>query len=123
MPLTKFMPYHRWRIKFKLKGFSKIGTTLDQSFQEKQLLSKLDGDVFFGNSDETEQRGEMLGMLKKDGVKEMKQLVSEMKKMCKKESIFRKDKVEEIKNLIKSKQYNISGKRVVDKWFPEESAI
>ncbi len=46
--------------------------------------------------------------------REMKSLEEEYKK----NAIFRKERVAELKKRIQNNQYQISGQAVVDKWFP-----
>lgn len=123
MPPTKMLDYHNWRINIKNKSFSRILEGTEQSFY--QTLLKSGG--WMGDNKAAgllqAEKGGPINMVKRVNEKEFKKLVHELKKMCEKERFFRKDKVAKIKKLIKNKQYHVSGKQVVDKWFPDDSAF
>ncbi|MBN1596461.1 flagellar biosynthesis anti-sigma factor FlgM, partial [candidate division FCPU426 bacterium] len=50
-----------------------------------------------------------------------KKLIQHLIKMCKKANIFRKNRVEEIQQQIKSNTYKVTGEDVAKKWFHEDA--
>ncbi len=65
----------------------------------------------------------MLNSFKSRNNKEIHGLLILLSETYKKRVFFKRKKVETLKHLIKSNNYHVSGKDVVDKWFSEESAF
>ncbi len=123
MPPTKMIDYHRWRKEIENKHFSDVTKNFDFNLKHVILDS---GKCFGDNPTITQQlgkRGETSGMIKHHDEKAFKKLIGDLKKSCEKERFFRQDKVDEIKRLIQDNQYHVSGKMVVDKWFPDDPAM
>ncbi len=123
MPSTKMIDYHRWRKEIENKHFSDVTEHLDYGLKHRIL----NAEKCFGDNPTITQllgkRGEISGMIKHHDEKALKKLVADLKKTYEKERVFRQDKVDEIKRLIKNHHYHVSGKMVVDKWFPDDPAM
>jgi anti-sigma28 factor (negative regulator of flagellin synthesis) len=118
MDVTQMLSYQRWRNRLERKGLSRIGSIADESFHPLALrhASALLEKETDSNSGE---RFIMFNFPDRPDEKETRRTVEELAKICKKDKGFRKERVEELKRLIKNNEYHIPGKRVVDKWFPE----
>lgn len=123
MPPTKMLNYHNWRISIKNKPFYKVVDQGGQFFYNTILKS----DTWIGDNHLQElfevDKGGKVNMVKNQDENEFRKLVEDLKKRCEKESFFRENKVKQIKKLIKNKQYNIPGRLVVEKWFPDKRVI
>jgi len=107
MDPTKTNSYRRWRNKLNSKGFSKTFMSTDDSFKPAHPAAA--GSM-------KQEKGSLLRKMGEET--EVRTLLKTMEREFRKSEIFRKDKVAEIKSLIKQGQYRIPGKMVVDKWFP-----
>ena len=119
MPLAKILNYHKWRKHVESKDFSDVLNQNKQSYYDQALKS---GGWIGGNTTIDQligEKGGALSMFKRQDEKAFRQLVNDLKKSCEKESIFRKEKVDKLKALIKNKQYYVPGQLVAQKWFPE----
>lgn len=119
MPSTKILNYQNWRKHSKNNDFYDVLNESDQSFYDQSLKS---GGWHHGETTIEQllgKKGGIISMAKGQDEKAFKRLVNDLKKMCEKESVFRKEKVDRLKQLIKNKQYYVPGRLVVDKWFPE----
>ncbi|MCD4814658.1 flagellar biosynthesis anti-sigma factor FlgM [bacterium] len=123
MAQTKMIFYQHWRNRVAKKGFSDFELVSDESFQR---LSRHAGTLILEKQYEDitqEMTPEMIFFKKEKKNNSEEQLVRELVKECKNQKIFRKSKIDDIKQRIQSNQYHISGKAVVDKWFSEESEL
>jgi anti-sigma28 factor (negative regulator of flagellin synthesis) len=108
MDPTKTNSYRRWRNKLSSKGFSRTFLSTDASFKgagSGRLKDQKANKILPFNSLEDEI--------------EVQALLKELEREFRKSEYFRKEKVAEIKNMIKKGIYLIPGKMVIDKWFPE----
>jgi len=123
MEQTKMMSYRRWRNNFIKEGYSNIAMSAEESFRRLNIHSAT---IILEQNEKNTQpevRLPMLNFRKKRKEYNERKLIQKLMKICKKESIFRKERVEKLKQLIKNNKYRIPGKAVVDKWFSERSAI
>jgi anti-sigma28 factor (negative regulator of flagellin synthesis) len=119
---TKIISYRQWRNSIVKEGYSDQHQVGDESLQRVYKLAntiKLEGHAM---NFQQEVRLTMVKFNKKQNGKNEIKLIQSLIKMCKNEKIFRKNRVEELKQQIKAKKYIVSGEEVVNKWFPEDSA-
>jgi hypothetical protein len=98
MDPTRTISYRRWRNKMAGKSFFGTVPTAGGSGKpgKQQLYPKGEGDEL-----------------------EMQRLVKELEQEYRKSDLFRQEKVAEFKRLIKLELYHVSGKAIVEKWFPQ----
>jgi hypothetical protein len=118
MDPTKTISYRRWRNQIANKRLFGADPTANGSFEpsQRQLGPTREAKVEQGQLGLklkkycAQQRGDEL---------EMQRLVKELEKEYRKNDFFRKEKVAEFKRLIKLELYHVSGKALVEKWFPQ----
>ncbi len=108
MDPTKTHSYRRWRNKLASKGFSKTSLSMDASFKGSASGRLKD-----------EKGNKILPFNSADDELEIQSLLKTLEKEFRRSEVFRKERVEEIKNKIKKGTYKIPGKMVVEKWFPK----
>jgi anti-sigma28 factor (negative regulator of flagellin synthesis) len=120
MDPTKTISYRRWRNKLAGKGYLSLEPFGDESYKAPHRSAE---DV--GTEIQDPIQGET--KLKKYCAKkrcdelQMQQLIKELEREYRKNDCFRKDKVANLKRLIKAGQYQVPGKAVVEKWFSPPS--
>lgn len=120
MDVTEMLSYQRWRNRLQMKGFSRLLSIGGESFQPSVLRH---ASALLEKERELNpfERSQMFNLPNDRDEQEMRRLLDELSRIYRKEKVFRKDKVEEIKRRIRLNQYNIPGKWVVDKWFSDDS--
>jgi len=121
MDSTKTISYRRWRKRLLDKGLLSIELAVDESYKAPPAFKVLPRDEAIYR-DQGEMDLKMNAFNKRDAEMQAQRLMKELEREYQKKDCFRKDKVAELKQLIKSGNYQVSGKDVVDKWFPEDSA-
>lgn len=120
MDPTKTMSYRRWRIKLAEKGISNIIQALDESFKEIPQVANTP-EPKFNRPHQNKNRRYLSAFEDRLNETDTQKLVKHLEKEYRKTSVFRKEKVNQLKKLIKNGLYHVPGKAVVEKWFPEDS--
>ena len=123
MDQIQMISYRRWRNRLIKKGLSEIGSTGGESFKSvaKKIKKYLTEENILNYN---EKKGlTSLDFDKKIKNKEINRLVKNLAEIYRKERIFRQEKIKRIKNLIKKGEYKVTGKMIIDKWFPEDQVF
>lgn len=121
MDPTKTISYRRWRNKLAGKGFSTFEPIGDQSFRASAKAKRSPWeDAVEGDRENMKLR--MFAFNRRMDEMETRKLMKNLEREYRKAESFRKEKVAKLKQSIKNGKYRVSGKEVVEKWFPEVSA-
>lgn len=121
MDATKTISYRRWRKRLLEKGLLNAEIARDESFKVPVAVKTAPAEEDF-LLELGEMKLKMLSFNKRSDSSKAKELIKELEREYHKNEVFRKEKVAELKKMIKNGDYQVSGKEVVDKWFPEDSA-
>jgi len=121
MDPAKTISYRRWRNKLINKGFFTKELGGSKSFRVSTKLKRSSGEEAM-ERDARNLKLRMVAFKRRISERGMQKLVKRLERELHKSRTFRREKVENLKQLIKSGQYQIPGRKVVEKWFPEPPA-
>lgn len=120
MDPTKTMSYRRWRIKLAEKGISNIIQAMDESFKENPQVANHPDSQPDRFRAQDKIRLHFSAFDDRLNEADTQKLLKQLEKEYRKTSVFRKEKVAQLKKLIKNGLYHVPGRAVVEKWFPED---